>query len=107
MQFLIDLQKKANMNLAEFKTSLSENQPPAAMNIFLKALWHDANGNWEKAHEITQIDEGNYQYDRIHAYLHRKEGDIFNAKWWYNRIKVPFPSESLDDEWEKLVQMYC
>ena len=60
----------------------------------------------KKPHQIAQKDEGNYIYDRIHAYLHRKEGDIFNAKYWYTRIKTSFPSISLDQEWANLVEEY-
>jgi hypothetical protein len=94
------------MELTEFKKSLAFEKPPQNIRDLAKALWFDAKGNWEKAHEIAQIDQGNYVYDRIHAYLHRKEGDIFNAKYWYRRINVPFPTESLEEEWERLVEEY-
>ncbi|UBM58897.1 hypothetical protein LAG90_19040 [Marinilongibacter aquaticus] len=72
----------------------------------LKALWHAKKGNWEAAHEIAQSEEGTWDYDRIHAYLHRLEGDIFNAGWWYNRINVEFPKISLDQEWAELWEKY-
>lgn len=94
------------MNLVEFKASLSEKNPPENYSDLLKALWFDGKGNWEKAHQFAQKDEGNPAYDRIHAYLHRKEGDLFNAKYWYRRINVKFPTESLVDEWENLVDVY-
>lgn len=94
------------MEYSEFIKSLSANDPSESMPILLKALWFDAKGNWEKAHNIAQLKEGNRQYDRIHAYLHRKEGDTFNATYWYNRIKLSLPSESLSAEWEALVKMY-
>jgi hypothetical protein len=74
--------------IEEFKQSLTNNVPPVGISIFLEALWYDAKGQWEKAHEIAQTDEGNQKYDRIHAYLHRKEGDIFNSKYWYRRIQL-------------------
>lgn len=81
----------------------SENQLP---NNQLKALWHAKKGNWDRAHEIAQSNEGEYDYDRIHAYLHRVEGDLFNAKWWYRQIGVAFPEISLDEEWQQLVEYY-
>jgi hypothetical protein len=94
------------MNIEEFKKSIDSNKPPENYSEPLKALWYDGKGDWKMAHQYAQKDEGNLIYDRIHAYLHRKEGDIFNAKWWYNRIKVPFPSIGLRDEWEILVSQY-
>ncbi len=75
-------------------------------NDFIKALWLVKNGNWENAHELMQMHEGNFDYDRIHAYLHRVEGDLFNAKWWYRNLGLAFPSISIDQEWEKLVINY-
>jgi hypothetical protein len=94
------------MNYSEFKNSFLSKQPPAALPILLKALWFDAKGDWESAHNIAQQKEGNMNYDRIHAYLHRKEGDTFNAKYWYNRAKTNFPSSTLDQEWEYLVNLH-
>ncbi|MES2796453.1 MAG: hypothetical protein V4683_10830 [Bacteroidota bacterium] len=94
------------MTSQEFKKTLLDDFPPKNIADLLEALWYDAKGNWEKAHEIAQKDEGNYIYDRIHAYLHRKEGDIFNAKYWYRRINADFPTESLEKEWEGLVDEY-
>lgn len=94
------------MTLADFKKSLELNSMPNNISVLLEALWYDAKGDWKAAHNIAQKDEGNYLYDRIHAYLHRKEGDIFNAKYWYKRINIPFPEISLPGEWEILVEEY-
>jgi hypothetical protein len=94
------------MTLADFKKTIELNKLPDNISVFLQALWFDAKGDWNSAHNIAQKDEGNLLYDRIHAYLHRKEGDIFNAKWWYRRINVPFPNISLEAEWEYLVEEY-
>lgn len=94
------------MTLTEFHNSLKNNTLPPNMRDPLTALWFDAKNNWEKAHEIAQKEEGNLVYDRIHAYLHRKEGDIFNAKYWYRLINLPFPTISLEKEWENLVIEY-
>jgi hypothetical protein len=62
--------------------------------------------NWEAAHEIAQSREGHPDYDRLHAYLHRVEGDEWNAKYWYRRIGLPYPSISLDVELEDLILIY-
>lgn len=94
------------MGIIEFTKSLSTDNPPQNISILAKALWFDGKGNWQKAHEIAQTEEGNYIYDRIHAYLHRKECDIFNAKYWYRRINLDFPKISLEEEWEELVEEY-
>ena len=70
-------------------------------NIYLEALEADKSGNWNKAHEIVQ--NLTTQEDAwIHAYLHRKEGDEWNARYWYDRAGKPFFDGSLEDEWEQL-----
>lgn len=94
------------MDFQQFKDSFSGEFPPKEFTDPLKALWYDGKGHWEKAHQFAQKHEGNFEYDRIHAYLHRKEGDIFNAKYWYRRIDLPFPAQSLDEEWQSLVEEY-
>ncbi|MFN8345949.1 MAG: hypothetical protein U0X91_13140 [Spirosomataceae bacterium] len=90
------------MNLNDFTASLNEPQPPATCSDLLQALWYDAKGDWNKAHEIAQSREGTRDYDRLHAYLHRKEGDQWNAGYWYRRARAEMPSYSLDREWEEL-----
>ncbi len=91
------------MTFEEFKKSLREDQPPSSMNANLKALWEDAGGNWDKAHEIAQNTSG-VNGDWIHAYLHRKEGDLGNAAYWYHKAGKAMPKENLDSEWEQLVR---
>ena len=77
----------------------------ANWNDYLKALYHDAQGDWDKAHDIVdRIPDG--PANHIHAYLHRKEGDGWNARYWYNRAKHPVPSISLDEEWQYLWDLY-
>lgn len=95
------------MKIQEFKNSLQEIYPPLGLRDILKALWHDANGNWEAAHDIAQTQEGVQEYDLIHAYLHRKEGDNWNANYWYRRAKSKMPEVSLAEEWEDLVNLFC
>lgn len=94
------------MNLKDFKASLNEAQPPAQCSILVQALWHDAKGNWDKAHDIAQSREGTREYDRLHAYLHRKERDQWNAGYWYRRARAEMPTYSLEQEWEELVESW-
>lgn len=92
------------MTADQFTESLRQPQPPASVHPVLQALWYDATGNWEQAHEIAQSREGTPAYDRLHAYLHRKEGDRFNAGYWYRRAGAPFFDGSLEAEWRQLVE---
>ncbi len=90
------------MTLEEFKDSLQGDAPPAGCSDLLQAMWFDARGDWEKAHNIAQ-DIDNADGSRVHGYLHRKEGDEWNASYWYRRAGQPFPKVSLDEEWEQIV----
>jgi hypothetical protein len=85
------------MDLAGFRASLSAPEPPA-LSPALRALWLDARGNWDGAHEAAQADESGAG-DWVHAYLHRKEGDASNAAYWYRRARKPVCKASLDEEW--------
>jgi hypothetical protein len=89
------------MTLQEFKQSTNEEHPPHGLSTLLKALWYDAKGNWESAHNLAQ-DVHTTDGSWIHAYLHRKEGDIGNASYWYHRAKQPVSNKSLADEWEEI-----
>lgn len=94
------------MDLINFKNTLVENQVPKHLPILVQALWHDAKGDWEAAHNIAQAKEGTLAYDQLHAYLHRKEGDKFNANYWYRRCGESMPKISLEEEWEVLVERF-
>jgi hypothetical protein len=89
------------MDLKEFKSSLSAGKPPAGISAYLEALWYDAKGNWEQAHNTVQDISGSTA-SQIHAYLHRKEGDARNAQYWYNRAGHAMPDYSLEKEWEEI-----
>ena len=89
------------MMLSEFNKSLHAENPPSDASVYLKALWHDAKGNWDKAHELIQ-DLSDRNASWIHAYLHRKEGDLFNADYWYSKAGKRRPALSLEEEWEQL-----
>lgn len=91
------------MTYDQFKSSLSEPEPPKGISVILQALWYDANKNWEAAHDIAQSQEGTKAYDRLHAYLHRVEGDTWNAGYWYRRAGADIFKGSLKEEWEFLV----
>lgn len=91
------------MNREELYSTLQNEDVPVGISPFLLALWYDKRGDWEKAHDtISEIEDNNAYL--IHAYLHRKEGDISNATYWYGRAGGGFPEGlTLDDEWERLV----
>jgi len=91
------------MDLAAFKTSLNQANPPPGISACLEALWYDGKGDWEKSHQIAQ-DIDTKQASWVHAYLHRKEGDLSNADYWYNRAGRKRPSVSLEKEWEQLCE---
>jgi hypothetical protein len=93
----------ARLNLQSFRESLAQAQPSDGLSLALQALWWDAKGDWERAHECAQErdDSGGM---RVHAYLHRKEGDLSNADYWYRRCGVAPVRISLDEEWEMLAR---
>lgn len=86
------------MNVEEFRDSLHRSDPPPGLTLALQALWLDAKGDWTRAHESAQQDDGP-PGSWVHAYLHRKEGDRSNAAYWYSRAGKPIWEESLEDEW--------
>jgi hypothetical protein len=88
------------MTLDEFRAAVSRGEPPDVAPL-LRALWHDARGNWAEAHTIAQeIEDKAGAW--VHAYLHRKEGDPGNAAYWYRRAGQPVATDSLDDEWNRI-----
>lgn len=94
------------MKLEEFNRLITDSICPEGLPLLLEALWQDAHDNWEAAHDIAQLKEGTQDYDRLHAYLHRKEGDSWNANYWYQRAKVKPFKGTLDEEWRMLVAYY-
>jgi hypothetical protein len=88
--------------LSTFKESLKLSTPDKNLSPLLKSLWYDAKGDWDKAH--AQVDHLNDKDSAwVHAYLHRKEGDLWNADYWYNKAKKTRPIISLEEEWTYLV----
>lgn len=93
------------MNIAEFEATIEAANPPEGLSMPLKALWHAEKGEWDRAHAIVQDDEGE-DAAWIHAYLHREEGDLSNARYWYRRAGKPEATVSLDDEWKSIVNHF-
>jgi hypothetical protein len=89
------------MDLAEFRATQADAAPPSWLSLPLQALWWDAKGHWEKAHGCAQ-DDTSPAGSAVHAYLHRVEGDLGNAGYWYSRAGRPKRTDPLPVEWEAL-----
>jgi hypothetical protein len=92
------------MTLPEFQASIGQADPPGGLSLALQALWQEGKGNWDAAHKLCQSREGEAQCDWVHAYLHRKEGDLSNAGYWYRRAGQPVATDSLEQEWGAIAQ---
>jgi hypothetical protein len=91
------------MTLDDFRQSLTSTEPPAGLTQALAGLWWDGKGDWTRAHDSAQQDEG-MEGAWVHAYLHRKEGDQGNAAYWYSRAGKPVCREPLGTEWLTMVR---
>jgi hypothetical protein len=89
------------MTVEQFLESLKHDDPPAGLDFALAAVWWDVKGDWTKAHESAQQDEGP-RGSGVHAYLHRKEGDASNAAYWYGQAGRPVASGPLAEEWREI-----
>jgi hypothetical protein len=90
--------KKANA----VSVLVTATEPPTGLTHALAGVWWDAKGDWTRAHESAQQDEGR-DGSWVHAYLHRKEADQGNATYWYNRAGKAVCGEPLDAEWLSIV----
>lgn len=91
------------MTFSEFQSSLQNEQPPAGLSDTLRALWYAGKDDWKRSHDIAQdipTNEGSW----IHAYLHRWEGDEWNANYWYRRAGRSMPKTNLKEEWEAITK---
>ena len=87
-----------------FRSRAQRGEAMDGLDGYLLAMWHDARGDWDAAHDCLQgHGPEDVESARIHAYLHRKEGDLPNARYWYRLAGVAMPSSSLDVEWEEIV----
>ena len=93
------------MDFSTFQTSLQSTTPPTFSNSLLLALWHEGRGDWDASHNIAQ-DVHSKEGSWVHAYLHRKEGDIWNADYWYNRAGRKRPACGLEQEWQEMVEWF-
>ncbi|MBL9187430.1 MAG: hypothetical protein JNK23_08140 [Opitutaceae bacterium] len=94
------------MSFAKFQESIARDAaPPAGASGALQALWHEARGDWDAAHNAAQ-DDHSRDGSWVHAYLHRKEGDEGNAGYWYARAgrRVPPGGTTLEAEWEQIAR---
>jgi hypothetical protein len=94
----------SRVDLADFEESLQDTAPPAGVSGVLEALWHERRGDWDRAHEIAQ-DIAGPDGSWVHAYLHRREGDLSNAAYWYRHAGKPVARGNLDDEWRAIVEV--
>jgi hypothetical protein len=92
-------------SLSAFKESLNQPSPNKDLSVILKSLWYDGKGDWDAAHaQVDSLIDKDSAW--VHAYLHRKEGDLWNADYWYAKAKKVRPSISLEAEWENLVEHF-
>ncbi|HAG82088.1 MAG TPA: hypothetical protein DCL61_13205 [Cyanobacteria bacterium UBA12227] len=91
------------MTLDEFIELIEKQEKcPSELPKVLQALWYDKKGDWDRAHEIVQ-NYSDADSAWVHAYLHRKEGDISNAQYWYRRSGQREFTGELNQEWEQIV----
>ena len=89
------------MNVSGFIASLDGAAPAPELNAPLRGLWWAAKGDWDQAHKIVQ-DDNSRDAAWVHAYLHRVEGDLGNAGYWYRQAGRPVAKDSLEAEWERI-----
>ncbi|MCY4779749.1 hypothetical protein ORI89_08800 [Sphingobacterium sp. UT-1RO-CII-1] len=94
------------MRYSDFINTLTElSEPKAEWAIQLQALWYDKKGDWKKAHDLVdQLDDKSSAH--VHAYLHRVEGDLWNAGYWYRQAGKKVFEGTLDHEWDELVNLF-
>ncbi|PTX97323.1 hypothetical protein DB346_20170 [Verrucomicrobia bacterium LW23] len=91
------------MNLQDFMSSAQDagaTVPPPGLSLPLQALWYTSR-DWDRAHTLAQ-EATSTEGDWVHAHLHRVEGDLANASYWYNRARQPVCTQPLTQEWEAI-----
>ena len=89
------------MDIAAFRASVAQPEPPAGLSLALQTLWWEAKGDWKRAHACAQEDR-TPTGSSVHAYLHRVEGDLSNAGYWYSRAGRTAATGTLQAEWDAL-----
>jgi hypothetical protein len=93
----------ASMTFETFQATLADPAPPAGLAPLALAMWREAKGEWDVAHSLAQAqDDADGAW--VHAYLHRVEGDLANAGYWYRRAGKPVSQAPLRDEWTTIAQ---
>lgn len=91
------------MQFETFQNSVNDLEPPVGISVYLLAMWYDGIGNWERAHSmVDSLADPTACW--VHAYLHRKEGDSWNADYWYRKAGKMRPGISLQQEWDIIVK---
>ena len=93
----------SSISFETFRATLEDATPPPGVSPALAALWHEAKGDWDAAHRLAQV-EDDADGAWAHAYLHRVEGDLSNAGYWYRRAGKPPSEQPLRDEWTTIVR---
>ena len=88
------------MTFADFQNSLQNDSPPAGLAVELKAMWYAGKGEWDASHDLCQ--ESTQALDWVHAWLHRQEGDLANAGYWYRRANQSMSNGTLEEEWAEI-----
>jgi hypothetical protein len=91
------------MTVDDFVKSVAAEKPSPGLSETLTSLWWDKKGNWDRAHAIAQ-EIPTAQGSAVHAYLHREEGVLWNADYWYTRAGRQRPDIPLEEEWRQLVE---
>ena len=91
------------MTFDDYLNSIADDQPSAQLSETLTSLWWDKKGDWDRAHAIAQ-NILTVQGSAVHAYLHREEGVLWNADYWYSHAGRERPDTPLDAEWQRLVE---
>jgi hypothetical protein len=92
------------MTYKEFIDSQIQSEAPAGLSPLLEALWYAGRDEWHRAHDIAQDNEHDPLHNWLHAFLHRQEGDVGNAAYWYRRANRTVYSGGLREEWQDLVK---
>jgi len=91
------------MDISEFRRCIRNAKPPAGLTPALAALWWAGKDKWDEAHRIV-MDEAGKDCAWVHAYLHRREGDLANARYWYRQAGQGETTESVAAEWDSIAQ---
>jgi hypothetical protein len=91
------------MTFEEFIKSVDDEEPSPKLSEILTSLWWDKKGDWDTAHAIAQ-EILTLEGSAVHAYLHREEGVLWNADYWYSKAGRTRPDIPLEEEWKRLVE---